>query len=441
MRRALPLLLLALAGPGCESAPAETGYEPPPPACASDAECTTANYVCREGVCVINEPNPVTVSLHVRPLAESGLRDQQFHEIALADGRRLPDLILSEPVALRGLIKVRGNPLATSIPARVSLLKRGAIAGTRQRIEADAADGAGYEMSLLPGLYDIAVFPENKRFPPFKEEAFRIKSDTVRDVVLPAQDEYLRVTGRVVGREGDATGIADMRVQAFTPQRDRLSTPAVTDLEGRFELLLPPTSAVYSVGVSPTEADPLRPSVTRDNVLVEGDLELPDIALGPEDLVPVQVEGIITGQGAATAVGGASVEFRADVGNGVFRWATVSDDDGRYSARILPGEYSLRIVPPSDLDQLAVTHLEQTVEPSADGGDPEQTARVVDLEIDQRVPLTGVVRDAQQAPQADIEIEAVLTGNGDVEGLRRRVTTRSGPDGGFSLLLDRACTT
>ncbi len=432
MRRILSQLLMFAVLAGCGDQAAGTAPVPPPPLCYSDSDCSLSNYVCRETVCVFDSPNEVTVSLHVRPPADSGLRDEQFDDIKLSESRRLPDLILSAPATLRGFIKVRNNPLATSIPARVSLLKRGSIPGTRQRIEADAADGAGYEMSLLPGLYDISVFPENKRFPPFKEEDFRVKGDTVRDVVLPAPEEYLRVTGRVVGEPGDATGIADMRVQAFTPLRDRLSTPAVTDLEGRFELLLPPTSAVYSIHVSPTEADPLRPSVTQDGVLVEDDLELTDLALGAAELIPMQIEGVISGTGAATDVGGAQIEAKADVGNGVFQWTATTDETGQYSASVLPGQYTVRIVPPSDQSELAVTHTQLAVAPRS----AEDGAATANLEIRRRVALAGVVQDASGNGRQGIVIEALLTGNGDVKGLVRKETATTGPGGAYSLTLD-----
>ena len=404
----------------------------------ADWECTARSdcldgQVCEAGVCIADRPNPMTVSLQVRPPAPSGLLKQQFQRIDLLEGRRLPDLLLARPVTLTGLVRVAvsDNPLARSVPGRVLLSRRSVIPGTSVRFDALAEDGAGYEVRVVPGSYDLSVFPDNEEFPPFREDGFEVRQETVRDVFLPEWRDYGRLAGRVVVREGDGRGVPGIRVIALSADATRLSTEDVTADDGRFTLTLPPVEDAWTVRLAPTDLNPLFPTVDLPDVEIPQDGELGDLALGAGDDPPVEACLRVIGDGGPLA--GTTVELESEQGNGVLaRTATTDEKTEVLRIALLPGSYALRTVPPIDSD-FAVTRLADVRVGPADGAGCQDLG---DVHLELKRSYEGVLFQAGDMPAPDVTLEALLTGNGDVKGLHRRVLATTHQDGRFLLRVD-----
>ncbi len=428
MRWLAPLLAAAaLSACGDEALEMAAGaYE-----CVVDTACLPGQ-VCEEGVCVADRPNALTVSLQVRPPATSGLRQQQFQGIALREGRLLPDLLLARPVTLSGRVRmpVQDNPLVNSVPGRVVLRRQDAISGTTVRFETAAEDGKGYELSVVPGRYDLSVFPDNEAIPPFQETGFEVRQDTIRDVYLPDWSDYGRLTGRVVVREGDEQGVPGIRVRAFSADVSQLSTVDITDADGRFEVVVPPVDDVWTLRLQPSDLSPLYPTVDVPDLLLTEDGEVGDLALGAGTEAAAAVCARVLGAG--DALPGTLVEFSADVGEGRFV-TTFTTDAAPEPLRVtlLAGSYTVRLVPPIDSD-FAVTHRSGLdVEPVEEGCED-----LGDLAAERKRSFEGLLVQPGNEPAADVTVEAVLTGNGDVKGLHRRVAATTHDDGRFLLRVD-----
>jgi len=427
IRPTLALLLLA-AGCGEEAAVAPVLSDE----CHAPADCL-ADQVCEAGVCVADRPNQITVSLQVRPPATTGYLRQQFQGIHLLEGRRIPDLLLTSPVSLSGRLRVSidDNPLANSVPGRVLLKRRDSIPGTSVRFDAAAADGQGYELPVVPGRYDLSVFPDNEVFPPYREEDFEVRQDTVRDIFLPKLSDYRRLAGRVVVEEADAGGLAGIRVIALSPDATLLSTEDTTDAEGHFDVSLPPVDGVWTLRLSPTDLNPLVPSVDFPDIGVPEDGELGDIVLGAGgDQAALACLRIL---GNGNPLPGTTVELASEQGHGVFTASVTTDEEtDRLRVALMPGAYTVRIVPPIDSD-FAVTRLTDV---AVDGSVDEGCTDLGDVHVEAKRAFEGVLMQPGDAPAPDVTIEALLTGNGDVKGLRRRVVATTHKDGRFVLRVD-----
>jgi len=166
------------------------------------------------------------------------------------------------------------------------------------------------------------------------------------------------------------------------------------------------------------------------DLLLTEDGEVGDLALGAGTEAAAAVCARVLGAG--DALPGTLVEFSADVGEGRFV-TTFTTDAAPEPLRVtlLAGSYTVRLVPPIDSD-FAVTHRSGLdVEPVEEGCED-----LGDLAAERKRSFEGLLVQPGNEPAADVTVEAVLTGNGDVKGLHRRVAATTHDDGRFLLRVD-----
>lgn len=428
-RRALLLVAVTLlAGASCtETYERQTAAmdELPVSNCSSAEDCEP-DQVCEQGLCTVDQPPLTTISLHLVPPPSSGALPQQWLDVAVGEARRIPDIRLRPTVTLSGTIR-SDNLLAASIPAWLVATAQRTIPDTSLKQSTFAADGSGYRLTLLTGLpYDLTVVPDSGELPPLTLRGINIRESSVQHIRLPGTAEYARLTGRVVFEQGDVQGVAGVRVRAFGDDPALQSTSMVTAADGRFSLTLPPGRSTYTLRLTPSEENPYLPTVDQSGLVVDGSLDLGDVALGGGDVPPLRVEGVLLDdQGGG--VSSADLEFAAPIGRGTFVARTSVDLIGSYQVDLLPGEYELRVVPAPNSSN-AVTLLSRTIL-QAGGLEPIVLRRKADL--------VGKVLDPHgELPVPGVQLEALLVGDDGMNGLYRVERQVTGPDGSFLLRLD-----
>lgn len=348
-RRALALALASLAAclPGVDD-------EAPIVECDQPADCNlAAGEVCDVGVCWGDPPVGTYAAVIAPPTELRGiLIKTAIPSLSMDADGTLGDgtdhaLTLDEAVLVRGRVTI---PCPATLACSDRLGLAGQLrwyrdpafpGGPRLSETAEVSDDGSYEVALVrptasaPRTFHAVFTPAvvvtagalvpATLLPPVAVEvtltADQIDADSgaiVHDFGFdPAAQRWVR--GRIVRPIADGP-VAGWRVTAevvtnpVLGSRSMISTLAVTDDLGEFDLLVPTSTTVADVLVQPPpEADAdHRPSVRlRDQVLgtTMGDIAIP--LLGQPKLATVDVRGV-DGAGAAIAVDGATVVVRLD---------------------------------------------------------------------------------------------------------------------------------
>lgn len=442
---AATLLLLATVGwggPGCmQEYPVESGAGAQSVSnCLEPEDCPTGQ-MCEFGLCTVADAPAELVSLRITPPEGSGVLPQQRLDIPVGLDRRLPDVVLANTVTLSGTVRMEAEVDGPSIAARISATARGTLPGITLRRQTAAAHGSGFSLTLVAGsVYDLTVDPEGEALPVLREAGLGVDADGEWHVRLPRADTYRRLRGRVVApsEEDDAPagkggtpgplGVAGIQARAVGVEHGLLSTTSVTDSDGAFEVLLPPDGdESYRLHLTPTEESPHYPRVTVEDIDPGAAPDLGDITVGGGGAA-VTVAGALVNDDGVAAGPGATIEFRAPVGAGIYETTARADPEGRFKVDLLTGDYDVRIVPAMDGPD-AVTRWSCSVRPESPSFGP--------FVVQSKTELAGRILDPSgEAPVAGVVVEALLVGNGDVEGLYRAIGTLSEPDGSFRLALD-----
>ncbi len=435
----LAIFTIAAASSGCVALESpdflnqdQSGGIPPP--CSGTNDCIEGR-ICIESVCVADRVPDLPVVLRVTPPPGRGLKWQLFTNLQIGRNSSMPDLVLQPTVTLEGRIVSEHNPLANSIPARIvaTMVTQTPSNAPQWSAEARAEEGRGFSLALLPGEYNLAIFPESNLLPPSREYNVKVDKNIQRLFKLPSLKDYKIVTGRcVLIDEPDSEGIPEIRVQAFSENQANLSTVTQTAYDGQFQLYLPPGSGNYTLRFSPTDSNPFYPTVDIADITVEEEAQIVDldqIALGTGGN-PMVVNGRVVDLDG-NPVSNVVLEFEGKQGNGVFFRNTTTDMDGNYLVNLLPGEYEVRLTPPLESSHALSFPEKLTVQ--------LDNQVVDDYTLEPKQAFTGrVVDPSTMIPVAGVTMEAVLTVAGDasVYGVMRSALTVSDSSGLFTLLLD-----
>ncbi len=428
-RRALALALTSLAAclPGVDD-------EAPIVECDQPADCNqAAGEVCEVGVCW-GDPPVGTYSAVIAPPTElrGTLVKTAIPALSMEPDGTLGDgtdraLTLDEAVLVRGQVTIPCPPVAActdrlGLAGQLRWYRDPAFPGGPRLSEtAEVGDDGSYQVALArptasaPRTFTAVFTPAlvvtpgalvpATLLPPVAVEvtltAEEIDADSgaiLHDFGLdPMTQRWVR--GRIVRPIADGP-VAGWRVTAevvtnpVLGSRSMISTLAVTDDLGEFDLLVPPDTTVADVLVQPPpEADAdHRPAVRlRDQVLgtTMADIAIP--LVGQPKLAVIDVRGV-DGAGAAVAVDGATVVVRLDEPLAGGRELTVEARTRTVAGRAtlplfpildsLPLRYRVDVLPAPG-SELAATYGAELV--------PE--VGPLALALPRRVALVGRVRD------------------------------------------------
>ena len=492
------LFAVLLAG-GCDFGFDDDDAPAPSNTCAGSGECPEGS-TCQPdiGLCVAAPRRAYRVGLLVAPGSDrlGELPEQASGPFSVAEAEVRRDVTLTRALSVVGDVVQRPEPGAAPVhvPARLRFARPSAwpSAGPLERAATTSADpmdtGAGpadYRVRLQAGArYRLTVIPTGEaaeRFPPLRFE----------NIEVPAEGDVWRldvVYGEGAGRglrapwpprslalrlayEDTASGgfepLAGLHVRAVDAESGRLvSSIAVSDAEGLVQLALSPDAGDVLLRVSAGEDRPLFPTITVPPVLLHP-AETPLLLL-PRPR-PVRYVGRVEVAGRGTPVAEATVSFESDSVfdettrlQGSFR-ATVrtaagEEDEtvaGRFDVVLLPGSYTVRIVPSDPTLAVAIQRLEVTppdeLRPleGADGldapADCGRTARCGQLfEVFERSVLGGRILSWRGEPFAGVLVEGRALGLPlEGEGVQRAAAPFNRPSsvvsdgtGRFALPLD-----
>ena len=232
--------------------------------------------------------------------------------------------------------------------------------------------------------YDLQAFPT--RLPPWWKTSADFSPFSPNFIIqLPstAPEDLAHIHGVIRLPEGGSP-LRDLNVTAYDDGR-RVASLAKTNEQGEFEIALwaEPQDRTVELTVSSSDADRPLPRLTIPVELPGGPST---IELDP-DFGQIGTTFEISGQVGSDdrPVVGALIRFTGQIGAGRFVTSVNTEANGRFTARIYPGEYDILVEPPQDPDNpLRLTLLHQALGP--DSGElvlsPAPRTRVIGTVLD-----------------------------------------------------------
>lgn len=421
--------------------------------CRDDAGCD-AGRQCVVGWCVDPASEPLKVALQLRfPSSGSDLR-RQVTGLLFEPGLAMPD-ILEQPLVP---IQVEVTRRTASVSSRVRFRAQRAIPDSALEVWAQTS-GEGGQLDLLPGTYEVTVFPS---------ESSPLPARTFRGIEVSTDPEGTQITlplvqvdlgERLVVLEGvllflvDGTEVPakDVRVEARSLDGLYSSSTVLscseTTCDGGFSMMLPAQlpdeTRVFQLRVEPTESSSDLPSLT-----------LPEFEIGPSQLEKAvvinddslrvdagtfrasgqpaftRVSGRVEAEDTGEPISGVILEVHGTLDNAsyVTRVEEPTAEDGTFEIQIAQtGAFELLAIPPQQ-SKYASRLLELG-----------SVAQIGTLTLERKMSVSGVVYGRfTSVPVPDVAISAVplATKAGDNADLSRRVETLTNSDGGYILYLE-----
>ncbi len=435
-----------------------------PPMCALDTDCDSAHgEICDEGVCWGNPPRSLSfAAVIVGPDDKQTLVPTEMPALQIDDQGTISDLVFSREVKISGRVVLAcasdADPLEcnpdTSISAQIKATRASRIPGGPEysrTVIAAAGMGPGesaFELYLPlaesdDNEYELSIVPENSN-PNQQSSTTEVATPAelappIRFALVPTQDmldvewvlgkplDHKVVTGRVLDAAG--RGIAGMQVWAmgrWTPASPlvRASSISTTDDDGRFEIRIPiAMHDLYDLIAKP-EPDTFAPTLRMRDLYIEDpeglspdgnvveidDLHMPSHGVAMEFVLPVS--GKDSG-GGVVPVAGAEVRLTTilddDVrGEASFTAEGTTDQDGNVTLKLIPSGlqqnriYTARIIPPPSAEYATLDGVSIAV----GGGDAAGPSFLAGPTLDRRVPVHGVVVNADGEPVAGATVSS-----------------------------------
>jgi len=365
---------------------------------------------CSFNHCVVPEANRISLAARIIPPPTSGLLPQQIPSLRLEDG---PDRLvkLLAPTIVRGTVKPgpanNGLSFVTNLEGELELRTDGDIPGldfvfSAHSLEGLDTEGFGYTLTLLPGRsYTGSFRPTDRTLP---RHIFRLEpSDIAKgrfDITLPAQDDYLKLGGRVM--KSDYTPIGGARIVVLSTHREVAAITTSEPKRGLWEVLVPPGLTSFFIKTESPNDGTVFPDFSTEMLTYVAnrqiDLIVPDLAPGTE---PVQAVIRVTERKTASdalapaivpAVG-RTVTIVGVLAGGTLRRSGTTNELGEVTFNALPGAYECLVASPPQA-AAATWHAFVNIASWSEGNNAE----VVSIELVPRVPFVGHVTDAFGMP-------------------------------------------
>jgi Cys-rich repeat protein len=323
------------------------------PVCTADAQCPE-RQICRKNYCVVETASPLEIGLNFIPPNSSPYLPQRI-EPRLLDVDDELQIGLEASIAIHG--KVFFADAATLGPTGVLIVRRPQAEDSFFTYQIPVTRG-NFQGFILPGHYDLHFVPDDPSLP---RKVWRNKlftSDTVEELALPQPRELLTVTGSITHKHAAANGegndlpVPNARVIAIATDTGNMSTAAVTDESGNYQIQVFPRSGTYALHISPADDTTIIPEVVIEGRFVAETFNPPPVSVSLGTYLPVSLplnlqlfEPDSFPSPDLLDFEAMTVVFRGQVGNGkVSRQATVTSS-GRVNVNLLPAVYDIEIIP------------------------------------------------------------------------------------------------
>ena len=202
-------------------------------------------------------------------------------------------------------------------------------------------------------MYRLKAIPKDLgRYPPWRVDPLQIpvEGGALR-VDLPNAEDMPVFRGLVLQSENDPIPVAGLTVLAKDSEGRTISSIGKTDSTGRFQLFFWPNSAgqVSDLKIVPSSVSGAYPGLDRSFRVPDPDPEVPAIASSQTyymgSLPPIRwMQGSVLGN---RPLAGTELRFRGEIADGIYRYDVAhADVEGRFSAYLYPGRYTVDIIPP-----------------------------------------------------------------------------------------------
>jgi len=182
------------------------------------------------------------VSLHVLPPSTHRYTDNQTvvvtQQFLGIDASEIHDkaIFLRAAYLIDGRLEITdgGAPVA----ARLRFTDHESIAGTPIEVNVESDEGGRFQARLTHGLYDVEIIPKDGKHPPHRISKLKVDKDGPLVLSIPLDENYPRLTGRIVTPDTTARPIAGVRVQVFSAADKQISGAVTTDDKGVFRVWL-----------------------------------------------------------------------------------------------------------------------------------------------------------------------------------------------------------
>jgi hypothetical protein len=334
--------------------------------CDGGLVCAAGSDVALGGVCVLDEPNPLTFAIDISPFPGNGvLRHQQiFTPDTLFTGDTpqalLGNFTLEEAAPVSGLVVAIGVSQTSPVSITATLIEEPLISGTGAESFFTVSDNTGlFTLSVRPGLYDIIATSQDNALPPLvlKGVSLPLKANEMLQLQLDASQK-IRGVLTAAGQPLEGVRVSARAEDDLLALR---STIATTGSDGSYSLSLSPNETKLVFRYEPDANGPNSVVPTAENLValsglatVDGFVELGVFDVGPLE-TPLELIGHVSGPAAnlddttdasdTTALTFTRVE--PPNSNRSFSRKTTVDAAGNYSVKLLPGSYQVSAQIPS----------------------------------------------------------------------------------------------
>ena len=233
---------------------------PPPGECSDATDCPSAQ-VCMSGLCGVRDVEPREIGFQIVPPETTSFPQQTVPVTSL-------DLTTPVTIGLEAGVQVAGRIAfveSANVGPAGTLTFRRRSDGFQNQVRQD--DGA-YATFVPAGRYDVTFIADDPAIPQrvWLDVAFDLDSDP--KFTIPQATDYVVVTGSVSRRDArtnDALNVGGARVYAVSRDTKGLSTIAVTDEDGFFEISVLPDSGDYDIRIAADDDNALVPKVGLDD--------------------------------------------------------------------------------------------------------------------------------------------------------------------------------
>lgn len=308
----------------------------------------------------------VTLTLRILPPEDSGLVEQHITSVPIDSQSSFGDIYLEQPTTVTGRTYYSGET-RVGVASRIVFRNLSGIADDPVVEVVGTESDGNFTIDLLPGTYSVTVSPDGELIPPFRIEELSVSGgNLIYEIPVPRPSDYFTISGTVIRAQPSETESEYDDVQQAGPlvgasvvlvsdvSGGAVSTEAQTDVEGHFSVFVPPGSRTVTIRLGPTETNELVPNLELESYLLSETTDLGDIAV--EWSNPIEITGSVLGQnGETNLLAEATVFFDQTFDTGTFVQVAYADANGAFSSSVIPGDYEITVVPPSDAEYGAAT--------------------------------------------------------------------------------------
>jgi hypothetical protein len=442
----LPPLLLAA---GCSKGGRACGDHC---GCFSIEDCPSDN-ICFLGTCQSPGYNISTVYIDLLPASASGLPAQPdaANPRQLSTGLNF-DIGLRRACGLTGHVQAAsGREMSGLLVAQVhgaNTAESIGLPSTMAPHQAVVDAGMGFSLQVVPGSYDLTFQPPkgSTALPPLPVAVQTVADDQEISIEYP-DTSLVSMRGTVSGRSDTVSPVMGALINAIglTDSGGRLvSTTATTNDAGEYTVVMPPGARTVNLTLrqgSPTGGNPLVPTITFNGLTPQGT----PLSLGTQVLeIPLETVSLTThvtnaGGGAASDV---AVLFDGAVGEsatqGTFHVAGSTDPNGQFATTLVPGTYTVTLVPGAGQNAASVSSS-LCVQPPG-GAAPACTLSVtqhgtLSFTLPTQVTVTGKVTSHAGQTVANARVAYTARANSPTQ---RVFATTSDAEGHYAVQVDPA---